>query len=388
MDVAVGASAASSAAEWESLLDGLRREYAWSVERTVERMRTLPSYADLDTAALRAVVARNHEAILTGLMRGRRPRPSDATEIFADTGATRARQGVATSDMLAAWRIGQESLYLLASTLVGEGPRRDQQLREFLEMEISWVDFAMLAAADGHRQAELALAREREHAQANLLRRMLAGAIAPAELRMALLPLGLDPDAAYRAVRSCPTPSHGIHDIERELGLDVPPAAAQGLVALIDGDLCGFVRDLPKASVSTPVGVSAPTPLPEFKSAFRLATRAFDTARALGAVGVFDLEMLGIQAAIASDADVGDVLRRRYVDGFTGVTGGDVILNSVERFLENDLSVDATARELGVHSNTVRQRLSRFEAKTGRSLREAETIAEVWWALQRRRLET
>ena len=53
------------------------------------------------------------------------------------------------------------------------------------------------------------------------------------------------------------------------------------IVALIDGDLCGFVRDLPKASVSTPVGVSAPTPLPEFKSAFRLATRAFDTARDL-----------------------------------------------------------------------------------------------------------
>jgi DNA-binding PucR family transcriptional regulator len=31
-------------------------------------------------------------------------------------------------------------------------------------------------------------------------------------------------------------------------------------------------------------------------------------------------------------------------------------------------------------------RLDRFEEATGRSLRETETLAEVWWALNRRRL--
>jgi len=245
----------------------------------------------------------------------------------------------------------------------------------------------MLAAAEGHRRTELSLAREREHAQANLIRRMIAGTIAPAEMRMALLPLGLDPDAAYHALRTCPTPSHGINDIERLLGVDMPASLAHGVIALVDGDLCGFMSSLSKTPFPMPVGVSASAPLTEFKSAFRRATRAFNTARALGAVGVFDLEMLGIQAAIVSDADVGDVFERRYVDSLNGVTGSEIILDTVERFLNNDLGVEATARELGVHSNTVRQRLGRFEQQTQRSLREAETIAEVWWALQRRHLD-
>jgi DNA-binding PucR family transcriptional regulator len=46
----------------------------------------------------------------------------------------------------------------------------------------------------------------------------------------------------------------------------------------------------------------------------------------------------------------------------------------------------ATARELGVHVNTVRHRLNRFEEATGRSLHETEAIVEVWWALQRQQL--
>lgn len=56
-----------------------------------------------------------------------------------------------------------------------------------------------------------------------------------------------------------------------------------------------------------------------------------------------------------NDPDVGDVLIRRYVHSFASVTGGDGILRTVECFFNNDFSVDTTARELGVHSNTIRQ---------------------------------
>jgi DNA-binding PucR family transcriptional regulator len=46
-----------------------------------------------------------------------------------------------------------------------------------------------------------------------------------------------------------------------------------------------------------------------------------------------------------------------------------------------------TAGALGVHPNTVRKRLERFEARTGRSLRDSETEVELWWAFQDRRLK-
>jgi hypothetical protein len=44
------------------------------------------------------------------------------------------------------------------------------------------------------------------------------------------------------------------------------------------------------------------------------------------------------------------------------------------------------AKDVDVHPNTVRHRLERFKEITGRSLRETETLVELWWALQRRRL--
>ena len=62
-----------------------------------------------------------------------------------------------------------------------------------------------------------------------------------------------------------------------------------------------------------------------------------------------------------------------------------MLLNTAEPYLVNDRSVDLTAEDLGVHSNTLRQRLARVEAETGRSLRETETLVELWWASQRRR---
>jgi len=102
---------------------------------------------------------------------------------------------------------------------------------------------------------------------------MVRGAIAPAEIRMALLPLGIDPDATYHAFRTCPTPTVGIIEIDRYLGMDLPPARAPGLVALIEGDICGFTRKLPNSAAPAPVGVSEPMHLPDFAT-------AFDTPRA------------------------------------------------------------------------------------------------------------
>jgi DNA-binding PucR family transcriptional regulator len=120
--------------------------------------------------------------------------------------------------------------------------------------------------------------------------------------------------------------------------------------------------------------------------AFRQAGRALETALALGVKGVFSFGDLSIQAAITSDADLGAVMLARYVNAVLDLPAGPAILDTAERYLANDRSVDLTAKDLDVHRNTVRQRLERFEEITGRSLRETETVVELWWALQRRRL--
>lgn len=147
-------------------------------------MRSVPSYADLDDATIRPRLGRQYEALLAGLELRRRPLPSDPTDSFLEAGIERARQGVAASDMYAGFRVGQESIYLLASRLVEQSPHRDRLLREFLELVMSWIDFGLLASAEGYRRAEISELRRLADEQAALRRvaMLVARGVSPTEI--------------------------------------------------------------------------------------------------------------------------------------------------------------------------------------------------------------
>ena len=311
---------------------------------------------------------------------------SGAVRTPDNAGETRGRQGVAIRDMLALWRIGLEKLHELARRVAAPGPDRDALLLEFLELALAWADFAMLHAAEGHRRGELSQAREQQHAHTNFVRRVLSGSATHGEIRSALAPLGLDAQGLYHAVRARPQPTVDMETIERHLGADGLVRRGNGLVAMIDGDACGFIAHLPHTPVRTAVGASEAVLLTAMNPAFRQATRALETALTLGATGVFNFGDLSLHPAIATDPDIGDVMIKRYVQPVLNITGGETVLATTEHYLANDRSIEATAKDLAVHPNTVRQRLDRFEEATGRSLRETETVVEVWWAVHWRRL--
>src|SRR4051794_41208283 len=115
-------------------------------------------------------------------------------------------------------RRGQEGLFLSRRRLGSGVAGRRRPPPQFPENGHRVADFAMLAAADGHRRSELSRAREQHHAQSSLVRRLLAGTVAPGEVRMAVAPLGLDPTAVYQAVRARPEPSVDGETIEQYLG--------------------------------------------------------------------------------------------------------------------------------------------------------------------------
>lgn len=378
--------ASSTNAAWDALLSVVRDEYAECVEKTTEGARMMRSYDEVDRDVIRDLVRRSYDAVLDGMAERRRPDEREDGSAFVAAGEARARQGVVVTEMLLLWRVGLENLHELACRVAAPGPGRDALLLEFLELAMAWADFGMLHAAEGHRHGELSRAREQQHAQTNLVRRVLAGAASPAEIRSAVTPLGLDASAQYHAVRARPEPTVEMEAIERYLGADGLVRRGNGLAALVDGDLCGFVSHLPHAAAPTAIGVSEPVALSTMESAFKQASRALETALTLGAKGIFGLNDLGVQPAIANDHDVGETLVRRYVDKLQALTAGDAVLMTAERYLANDRSVELTAKDLDVHPNTIRQRLARFEEVTGRSLRETETVVEVWWALQRRHL--
>src|SRR4029077_5523260 len=259
----LGASSvrAEGASAWEEMLAGVDRGRAAVVERTLRCVGAMPTLGKLDPEALRTDMRANLDAVLSGLRHRRLPGAPDDAKLFERRGAERACQGLPVTEMLAAARVGQESLYLLARELAPAGPDRDALLLEFLERVTAWVDFGMLAGADGHRRSELSRAREEHHGRSNLVRRLLAGTVAPGEVRMAVAPLGLDPAAAYHAVRARPDPSVSGEAIEQHLGADGVVKRGRGLVVWIDGDICGFIADLPKVAAPIAIGISPPVPL-------------------------------------------------------------------------------------------------------------------------------
>jgi DNA-binding PucR family transcriptional regulator len=94
--------------------------------------------------------------------------------------------------------------------------------------------------------------------------------------------------------------------------------------------------------------------------------------------GVHDVPSLGLRAAVAADADVGDALRARYLEPLAGE-----LAETLRAYLACEMHVERTAERLFVHQNTVRYRLARFEELTGANLRDPKVAFEVWWALER-----
>jgi DNA-binding PucR family transcriptional regulator len=96
------------------------------------------------------------------------------------------------------------------------------------------------------------------------------------------------------------------------------------------------------------------------------------------------MEQLGLWPAVIADGDVGDELVRRIIDPVLAQgTTGDAILETVMRYVQNDLRLEVTAQEMYLHVNTVRYRLRRFEELVGMALRHLDDLVQIWWAIQR-----
>jgi hypothetical protein len=216
---------------------------------------------------------------------------------------------------------------------------------------------------------------------------VLFGTLSPAAIRVQAAAYGLDPAASYSPVRARPTSDVPARALEAQLGIGDAAGPRRGLAALLDGDLAGFVLAPVRDTVRATVGVGPPAPLDALEKPFRLATRALETAVAMNRSGLVDVASLGLAPAVIADGDIGDALMSRIIEpvvkqGRTGV----VLLQTVTRYLENDLRLEVTAAEMFLHVNTVRYRLRRFEELTETSLRSVEDLVEIWWAIRRAQL--
>ena len=385
MTAVLSSDTREAATELKRLVDALLARANFLAERAVEGFREMfPSYARHEHAALIPVVLRNTTSLLESI---RNPDHDTAADLafYRESGEQRARMGITSDEMLHAWRIGmkvtREQAYATAAEL---GIGNDVVL-QFVEALLRSGDVGMLESASAHRHTELELARHEEHHRANLVRGVLFGTLAPAAIRVQAGTYGLETGGEYCAIRARPTPEISVRALEYQLGVADGAGPRRGLAALLDGDLAGFVLSPLRGSVEVPLGLGPPASLDGLENSFRLATRALEVATAAGLTGPVAIDQLGLLPAVIADRDVGDEILRRIIDrvlahGKPAAT----LLETVARYLENDLRLELTAEQMFLHVNTVRYRLRRFEELSGTNLRHVDDLVQVWWAFQRR----
>jgi hypothetical protein len=346
----------------------------------------IPLYAQRDPDELLPAIHTNVRDILRPLDEGRAFTDLELAA-FRSYGETRARQGIPTEEILRAWRLSIREVFDAMITAGRQRRVSDSTLLELTRDLLSATDAATLAFTQGHHRAELELARQEQHRRADFVRGILFAALGPAEILQQAHRYGLDPDRDYRPIRAHLTHAMPMEAIERLLGLVFDSSRPRGMVALVDGDVAGFIDHPPKGKTRAAIGIGPPARLDALEPSFRRATRAMATAAAFGMTGVYDLGRLGLLPAVLADTDVAEELTRRYIAPLATGEAMRPILETVQRYLTLGMRADATAEHMSVHHNTVRYRLRRYEELTGVDLRDPNCALEAWWALQRTRLD-
>lgn len=364
---------------FETMLD----EHQELAERIRAAMQArLPAYRSIPRQTLAAEVGLQVRRILISASGGHADVSGDELAELAAIGTARARQGIPVDDMLRAWRIGVEVVFGYAREVVQRLAVGEGHILEFIQSVLAWCDVAMVTTAKAHRRAEVAQATAEEERRTAFVRGVLLGTLPVAEVAVHAEVYGLDPAGEYVAVRA--RLGEGVHQptLERGLGFDDRVQRRRGLCAVVDGDLAGFLSEPPPSTVDGVAGFGPPRPLKRLAESYRLAARALMTVQACKLRGAHDIESLGVRAAVAMDVDIGEMLRRRYLEPLAAGGSGTELTATLRAYLACDMHVERAAKRLFVHQNTVRYRLTRFEELTGASLHETEVLVGLWWALE------
>ena len=368
---------------WDILFDTLLAQRAQVAARVREAIQVqLSSYRTMPREALNNEVGFQVEQVLRSAHAGHAAVSDSELVELAAIGETRAHQGVPVDDMLRAWRIGVEVVIGYAREAARQLDIDDAQVLEFVQSTLAWSDVAMVTTARAHRKTELALALAEEERGTSFVRGALFGTTPATELRIQAEAYGLDPTREYVAVRAWLGEDSAQRKLERAIGFHDPLRHRRGICAVIDGDIAGFLSEAPPTIAHSAVGYGPPRPLDRLAESYRLAARALMTMQACGLRGVHDIASLGLRAAVVMDADVGDWLRKRYLEPLEAGGSPCELIATLRAYLGCGMHVERTATRLFVHQNTVRYRLARFEELTGASLRETEALFEVWWAVE------
>jgi len=374
------------------IVAALRPALPQLTERVVARIRAeIPFYAGKDVVSpddLRASVRDNIDYILASLTGTATPNLSAPHA----TGRARAAQGAPLAEMLTAYRVGVAELWS-AMAVTARGlpgvPAADviDLAGAVFAVQNTYSDAALAAYRDEARE----LLRTRERERAALVEVILAGSPAKGTLWEVANALRLPLDGAFLVIAA-----------ETELGHDPIPRAESALAVLdvrsvwrLDAELSLGVLSLPDRSRNGPaltvlgkhaagrVGAS-----PVFAELHQ-ASWALELARlALGShsgdTGVTQFRDSPIDLLVAAAPHAALEAARAVLGTLLALPEDELelLLGTFEAWVRASGSATAAGAALFCHPNTVRYRLRRIEAGTGRALANPGDVAELVTAVR------
>ena len=315
--------------------------------------------------------------------------PSD-DEIAASAAgvAELARQGFTIETVLHARRVSiRRARELLREAAVSRGLDADSQV-EFVHRIWEWADAIQVSDAEAHRTATIELNGGGDEERRRFVRALLQGTLSPSDVTGRATAYGLLPGAAYMAFKARAAAGAETRALDRAITATGGDDSLRPLVANVGGDLVGVIARPPRISGPGIVALGFPADVSGLEASFELAGRTLETAMAFGYSGVVTIDDLSLRPAIIAEEEIGKRLMSRYLEPLHELGDfGATLEATVREYLEHGMRIDESAKALYVHPNTLRHRLDRFQQLTGADLRRTEDVLELWWALERRRLE-
>ena len=337
----------------------------------------VPEYAYVSDEQLTVATTRNVGLLLAAL-RDRRGLTAVELTDFEHTVEERARNGVPVDEYMHAVSIAEQRMWELL------WERAPQPVPEQVKVSAFEIRFANMneigrVTTRAHRRIELVTAREDYERRALALRALLRGAQSAEDMRECVLRLGLNIDRPYFVVRAVGLGKLNSDEVQRQL-TDGRGHAPHAAFMLWGEQTVGLISERPSRTHGMTAGIAGPVLVGALPRAHEQATLAFDTALALRLEGLCDLPSLGLKSAVQASAEVGHLLRDKYLAPLNASgTLGEELLGTIRVYLETGSRRDVTASHLHIHLNTVGYRLNRFTELTGADFNDLTTLAELWW---------
>jgi hypothetical protein len=381
------AETSTEAAEFSEMV--LSRDQDRFVDEIVTAIKSeVDALADLPADIMGELVRADLQRAMNAISERRLPNDAELAE-SATIAANFARGGVPIDTVLQGRRVAiRRSCELLRAAGAEAGLDPESQVECIYRMW-EWADAIHVADAEAHRAAELEMNGSGDEERAWFVRALIHGTLSPAEISGRATAYGLLPGVLYRAFRARPTPGVDLRTLTRAIEANGSDNGYGSLIATVDGDVCGIVSRRPRLSGQGIVGLGAESELAQLDKSFVLANRALETAVAFGYDGVVTMEELSLRPAILAETDLGEALVSRYLDPLQELGEfGTTLEETVREYFAHGMRIDESAKALYVHPNTLRHRLDRFQQLTGADLRNTQDVLEVWWALERRTLDS